>query len=384
MKRKDTKTIDFATPSITRNEIDAVVSILKTGWITTGRSTKIFGDELANYIGAKYCIPMSSCTAALHIALLCAGVGEGDEVITTPFTFVSTINTILQVGGRPVFVDIKPNDHIMDESLVEAAITKRTKAILPVHYGGYAANLGKIRAIARKHKLEIIEDAAHAYGSKYRDEYIGQKSKFACFSFYPTKNITSIEGGALVTNSRKVYERACSLALHGISRDAWKRYTKEGSWRYDVLEIGYKYNMTDVQAAVGLAQLNRIESLKLKRDAIFNIYRNQLESIRGIDFLLGNSHTRAFRHLCVLKINSSKLSRDQFIEEMKLRNIVCSVHFIPVYRFSIYHKLLKIKYSDYPNTEKAFSECVSIPFNSSMSLADAKYVTRQIKDVLSI
>lgn len=366
--------INFATPAITKTEINNVVRVIESGWLTTGKLTKKFGEELANHIGAKYCVPMSSCTAALHIALKCAGVKEGDEVITSPLTFVSTINVITYLGAKPVLVDIKPSDFIINEQKIEQAITSKTKAIMPVHYGGYVANLNKLRKLSKKYKISLVEDAAHVYGSKYNNEFVGEKSEYACFSFYPTKNITSIEGGALVTNDEKIYNKASSLALHGISKDAWKRYTKVGTWKYDVKEIGFKYNMTDVQAAVGLAQLKRINSFKKKRDNIFNFYKKELEKIKEVRILEGNKHSDPFRHLCVLKINSWMITRDDFVEEMKNRGIICSVHFIPVYKFSVYKKLLNHSPEDFLETEKAFNSCVSIPLSSSMSMSGKSVV----------
>lgn len=376
--------INFASPSITQKEIKKVNEVMETGWITTGKLSREFGEKLAVQIGAKYCLPMSSCTAALHIALICAGVKEGDEVITTPMTFVATVNVIKYLGAIPVLVDIKPNDYIIDEDKIESVITKRTKAIIPVHFGGYSADLDKIRSIAKKYKLEVVEDAAHAYGSKYKNEYIGQNSKYACFSFYPTKNITTIEGGAFVTNDKAIYERACSIALHGISKDAWKRYTKEGSWRYDVVEIGYKYNMTDIQAAVGLVQLERIEELRNRRKEIYQYYVDNLENMKGVEVLSGNAYSDPFIHLFVIKLNPLVMSKDEFIARMKEKDIICSVHFIPVYHFSIYKReFAKVK-EIFKVSEQAHNSCISLPFSSAMSISEAKVVIDAIKDLMSI
>lgn len=375
-------TINFSVPSITQEEIKEVTNVLKSGWITTGMKNKELAEKINEYIGSKYCILMSSCTAALHIALIAAGIEPGDEVITTPLTFVSTINTIRYLGAKPVFVDIKPNDFIIDEDKIEAAITKKTKAILPVHYAGFSANLDKIRKICKKYKLELIEDAAHAFGSKYKKEFIGRNSRFCAFSFYPTKNITSIEGGALVTNDEEIYKRSASLALHGISRDAWKRYTKGGTWRYDVVEIGWKYNMTDIQAAIGLVQLRRIEEMKKKREQIYQYYKKALTGVDGLELLEGNGYTDPFRHIFVVKITSKKCTRDEFISKMKEQDIICSVHFIPVYQFTAYKKLLKINPKKFPKTEKGFDQCVSLPFGAAMNMDEAKRVVEIIKKII--
>lgn len=373
--------INFSVPSITSEEIKGVVNVLKSGWLTTGNKNQEFAKSINKYIGSKYCIPLSSCTAAIHVALACAGIKEGDEVITTPMTFVSTINSILYLGAVPVFVDIKENDFIIDESKIESKITKKTKAILPVHYGGFSANLGSLRKIANKYKLALIEDAAHSFGSKYKDEFIGRKSKFCCFSFYPTKNITTGEGGAFVTNSSSIYKRAASFSLHGINRDAWKRYSKSGTWRYDVKEIGYKYNMTDIQSVLGIVQLKRIEELKKRREDIYNLYLSKLKNISELEIIKGNSYSDPFRHLFVIRIKSKKINRDEFIKKMKEKNIICSVHFIPVYKFSIYKKLFKFNKKNFPNTERVFGECVSIPFSSSMTITEANQVVKTIKKI---
>lgn len=374
--------IDFSLPKVTNREIQAVTEILRSKWLTTGYKTQAFAQAINSYVGSKYCVCLSSCTAALHVALVCAGVKEGDEVITTPMTFVSTINTILYLKAKPVFVDIKPNDFILNEALIESKITKKTKAIVAVHYGGFSANLNTLRKLCKKYNLELVEDAAHALGTLYKDEQIGKNSKFCCLSFYPTKNITTIEGGALLTNSEEVYKRASSLGLHGISRDSWKRYSKDGSWRYDVSEIGFKYNMTDIEAAVGLAQLESINSMKKHRDTVAKLYKQHLTDIPGLEILDGNKYSKPFRHLFVIKTNSPKITRDEFIEKMKKEDIICSVHFIPVYHFSIYKKLFSFKPKDFPETEKAFASCVSLPFGSYLKLKDAMRVVEITRKIL--
>jgi len=374
--------IDFSLPKVTNQEIQAVTEVLRSKWLTTGYKTQAFAQAINSYVGSKYCVCLSSCTAALHVALVCAGVKEGDEVITTPMTFVSTINTILYLKATPVFVDIKPNDFILNEALIESKITKKTKAIDAVHYGGFSANLQVLRKLCKRYSLELIEDAAHAFGTKHQDEFIGENSKFCCFSFYPTKNITTIEGGALVTNNEEVYKRASSLGLHGISKDSWKRYSKDGSWRYDVAEIGFKYNMTDVEAAVGIAQLQNITQMQVHREKLYTLYKENLSQIPEVSLLEGNTYSKPFRHLFVIKINSPKVTRDEFIEKMKQENIVCSVHFIPVYKFTAYKNLFDYKEKDFPETERAFSSCVSLPFGSDLSLKDAKKVIDAIKKIL--
>jgi len=369
---------------ITNKEIDAVVKVLQSRWLTTGYVTQDFSNKISKYIGSKYCLSVSSCTAAIHLALIAAGVKEGDEVITSPLTFVSTVNAILYLKAKPVFVDIKENDFIINEDKIEKYITKKTKAILVVHYAGFSANLDKLRLIVKKHHLELIEDAAHAFGSKYKNEFIGQNSKYCCFSFYPTKNLTSIEGGALITNSKKIFKKASILALHGITKDAWKRFSSAGTWRYDVVDIGYKYNMTNIQAAVGIAQLERIKELYHKREEIYRFYKKELSKIKEIETLTGNDYSKPFRYIFVIKIKSPRISRDQFIEILKKKEILCSVFFIPVYRFSIYKKLFSFNRKNFPETEKAYKECVALPFSAVIKKSEAKKVVRVIKEIFNL
>lgn len=375
--------INFSQPSITNEDIKSVNDVLKSGWLTTGKKTMEFQNSISHYIGSKYCLCLSSCTAALHLALVCAGVKEGDEVITTPFTFASTIGTILYLKAKPVFVDIKPSDFIIDENQVEKKITKKTRAILPVHYAGFSADLDSLRNLSRKYGLKLIEDAAHAFGSKYKNEFIGSKSEFCCFSFYPTKNITTIEGGALVTDNKKVFKRATCLALHGVKKDAWKRYSKEGTWRYDISELGYKYNMPDISSALGLSQLKRIQTFKIHREKIYQIYKSGLSGLEEIEILDGNPNSNPFRHLLVIKIKSGRISKNLFITKLKKNNIIASVHFIPVYKFSAYRKLFHVNPRDFPITQKADHECVSLPFSSVMTEKEAMYVVQVIKRIFT-
>ncbi len=374
--------VDFSKPSISKKEIKEVEKVIKTGWITTGNVTQQFANRIRKYVGAKYCLPVSSCTAALHLALLTAGVKEGDEIITTPYTFVATVNTILYLRAKPVFVDIKQNDFILDEDQIEKKITKKTRAVVVVHYAGFSADLAKIRRICKKHNLKLIEDAAHSFGTKYKNELIGKNSEFCCYSFYPTKNITTAEGGALVTNNKKVFEKARVLALHGITHQAWKRYKKEGSWKYDVADLGFKYNLTDINSALGLAQLDRISYFFKHREKLYRIYKKGLSKINNLEILSGNQHSKPFRHLFMVKIKSKKVSRNQFIQKMKRKGIVCSMHFIPVYRFSYYKKNMNIKKKHFPNSENAYKEAVSIPFGSDITSKEAEYVVEKIKQIL--
>lgn len=374
--------IPFANPHITNKEIIEVTKVLRSKWLTTGQKNEDFAKAIRVYAKAKYVVCLNSCTAALHLALICANIKPGDEIITSPFTFVSTINTIVHLGAKPIFVDIKEEDYILNEDKIEEKITKHTKAIIAVHYGGFTADIKKLRKICNKYNLKLIEDAAHAFGSKYMNEYIGEKSSFCCFSFYPTKNITTAEGGAFVTNNPHIYKRALALSSHGINKDSWKRYRKDGSWVYDINEPGYKYNLSDLHAALGVVQIKNAQKLRTKREIIFNFYRSQLSKIKWIEILEGKPYSKAFRHLFVIKIRSKKISRDQLIIRLKEKNIICSVHFIPVYHFS-YYKRYKVDRKEFPNTERAFKECLSLPFSSSLTLKQAREVVHELKLILN-
>jgi len=252
-------------PTIEKEEIKEVVDTLKSGWLTTGPKVQRFEKMVREYIGCKEAIALSSCTAGLHLSLVAANIGSGDEVITTPFTFISTANVILHQGGRPVFVDIKKDTFNIDPLKIEKAITKRTKAIIPVHYAGQPCQMDEILKIAKRHNLVVIEDAAHAIGAKYKGKKIGTIGDYTCFSFYAAKNLTTAAGGMICLQDSKLARKLKILSLHGISKDAWKRYSSRGSWYYEVLQPGYKDNMTDIQASLGIHQLEKLERFIKKK-----------------------------------------------------------------------------------------------------------------------
>lgn len=320
-------------PKIGKEEIAEVVDTLKSGWLTTGPKTKKFEEELKKYIGCKNIIALSSCTAALHLALATLGIKEGDEVITTPFTFVSTVNVILHQGAKPVFVDIGREDYCIDADKIEKAITKKTKAIMPVHYAGRPCQMDKISKIAKKHKLAVIEDAAHAIGSEYKNRKIGTMSDFTAFSFYAAKNLATAEGGALCVKNDKLAKIARILSLHGMSKDAWKRYSSDGSWYYEVVFPGYKYNMTDIQASLGLHQLKKLDGFISKKEKIAKLYEEAFKNMPQIVLPKPELSIKHSWYLYPILINDKflKINRNKFIEALKAENIGTSVHFIPVH-----------------------------------------------------
>lgn len=372
-------------PCIGTEEIKEVVDTLKSGWLTTGPKTKKFEEELKNYIGCKNIIALSSCTAALHLALAALGIGDGEEVITTPFTFVSTVNVILHQKARPVFVDIDRNNYCIDADKIEKAITKKTRAIMPVHYAGRPCDMDKISKIAKKHKLAVIEDAAHAIGSEYKNRKIGTISDFTAFSFYAAKNLATAEGGALCVKNDKLAEKARILSLHGMSRDAWKRYSAGGSWHYEVIFPGYKYNMSDMQASLGIHQLRKLDGFINKKEKIAGLYNQVFERMPQIIFPKPGKNIKHSWYLYPILINDKllKIDRNKFIEALKAENIGTSVHFIPVHLHPYYRDKFNFKKGDFPNAEYVFDRIISLPIYSAMSFNDVKDVILAIKKIIN-
>jgi dTDP-4-amino-4,6-dideoxygalactose transaminase len=378
--------IPYCLPDITEIEIDEIVSTLKSGWLAKGPKTIEFEKKFAKYVGAKYAVGMNSCTAALHIALIAAGVGPGDEVITTPMTFAASANTIIHTGATPVFVDIDPQTGCIDVNKIEDAITEKTKAIVPVHYAGQACDLDRIYEIADKNNLFVSEDAAHAIYTEYKGNRIGyQPNGTVSFSFYATKNLATGEGGMLVTDNEEIASKARMLVTHGMSKNAWNRYAKGGSWMYDIEEPGFKYNMFDLQAGLGLVQLERLDEMQERRERIANLYNTAFQDIKGIELpkIYDYTTTHAW-HLYIIKLVPGLLNidRDTFIEELNELNIGTSVHFIPVHLMSAYRKRYGYKLGDFPKTEQWFENIISLPLYSTMSINDVNHVIRSVTSIV--
>src|SRR5437899_9830336 len=313
--------IPFSPPAIGEEEIREVVEVLRSPWITTGPRAKRFETEFAAYVGAPAALALSSCTAALHTALVTLGIGSGDEVITTPMTFAASVNVIEHVGARPILVDVEPDTLNIDPALVAAAITPQTRAVLPVHFAGHPADLDPIAELATTHRLAVIEDAAHALPARYRNRPIGAGGNPAAFSFYATKNLTTAEGGIL-TGDAEFLERARVVSLHGMSRDASKRYDRGGSWFYEVVVPGFKYNMTDIQAALGLWQLRKLAGFQKRRRAVVQLYNEAFADEDALELPVERPDVEHAWHLYVLRLRPGalRIDRDGFIEELKPRN----------------------------------------------------------------
>ena len=374
--------LTFAPPSIGEEEIAEVVDTLRSGWITTGPKTARFEEEFARYLGAPGALAVNSCTAALHTALLTAGIGAGDEVITTPLTFAATANVIEHVRGRPVFVDVDPVTLQIDPARLEAAVTPRTRAIIPVHFGGHPADLDAIETVAARHRLLVIEDAAHALPARYRGRLIGSGGNPVAFSFYATKNLTTGEGGML-TGDPEFLHRARIASLHGMSHDGWKRYAEGGHWFYEVLLPGFKYNMTDIQAAIGLAQLARLDRLQARRRAVAAAYHAAFAGHDAFELPVERPEVEHAWHLYVLRLQPGvlRIGRDRFIEELTARKIGTSVHFIPLHLHPYYRDTYGYAPDAYPVALSNYERMLSLPLHPGLSEADVDDVVAAVLDI---
>ena len=377
--------LPYALPQLGPEEEHEVIETLRSGWITTGPRTKKFEDKLATYLGVKHCLAVNSYTSALHLALTVLDIGPGDEVITSPITFAATGNVIEHTGAKPVFVDVDAQTLNMSIKCLSKAITRKTKAIIPVHMSGYPCDMREILKIARKRKIHVIEDAAHAIGSTYGKSKIGSLSTFTCFSFYPIKNMTAAEGGAITTNEGKWMDRLRRLTLHGLDKDAWKRYTSEGRPQTYVMEPGFKYNMTDLQAAVGLPQLDKLEGFNRRRAQIARTYNEAFKGQAGFsrpNYGEKDRHTNDHLYIVVLKLEEMKIDRDGLLEAMKREGIGTGIHFIPLHLHPFYQKKYKIKKQDLPVASDLADRIFSLPLYPKMSDQDVQDVITAFKKVL--
>lgn len=388
--------LPFSPPLIGEEEISEVIDTLRSDWITTGPKVKRFEEEFAESVGAPAALGLNSCTAALHLALAALSVGPGDAVITTPMTFVSSVHVIEHVGAQPIMVDVEPDTLNIDPARIAEAVDRagkrgsRVRALLPVHLYGHPCDMNRIMEIACEYGLAVVEDAAHALPAKHEGRMVGSFADLyavpvlTCFSFYATKNLTTGEGGMLV-GPRDLIDEARIWSLHGMSRDAWNRYSAKGSWFYEVVRPGFKYNLPDIQAALGLQQLRKLSRFQARREEIVRRYTSAFSEFEELAVPLKRAEVEHAWHLYVLRLNLERLQIDRarFIEELKARNISTSVHFIPVHTHPYYRDKYGYKTEDFPVASREFERIISLPLNPRMSDSDTDDVIEAVIDVVN-
>ncbi len=376
--------LPFALPDLDESEQEEVRSCLASGWITTGPRTRQFEEAFARKVGAKHAIAVNSCTAAMHLALEATGLQQGDEVITTPYTFAATAEVIRYFDARPVFVDVDPETLNLRPELLEEAITSRTRAVIPVHIAGLAADMDAIHDVARRRGLFVIEDAAHAFPASYRGSPVGSLSDLTCFSFYATKTLTTGEGGMITTDNDDWAERCRIMALHGISKDAWKRYTAEGSWFYEIVAPGYKYNLPDIASAIGLAQLRKSDRMRERRAAIAERFSDAFKHYPSLQVPASGTDVSHAWHLYMLRLEPKELPFDRasFVQQLKAAQIGASVHFIPLHIHPYYRNTYGYHPEDFPVAYAQYLREVSLPLYSAMSDRDVEDVIEAVCSIV--
>jgi dTDP-4-amino-4,6-dideoxygalactose transaminase len=375
----------FGAPRIEEAEIEEVVASMRASWLGTGPKVARFEEDFRAYKGAAHATAVSSCTAALHLSMLAGGIGPGDEVITTPMTFCATVNAIVHAGARPVLADVDPETMNLDPARVRERITDRTRALLPVHFAGRPCDMDALGAIAREHRLLLLEDCAHAIEAEIHGRKVGTFGRFGCFSFYATKNLTTGEGGMVLTASEEDAARVRTLALHGLSRDAWKRYRDDGFKHYWVVDCGFKYNMTDLQAAIGIHQLQRIETYYLRRKEIWERYDAEFASLPLGLPAAPAPDTRHALHLYTILVDPDRcgIARDAFLEEMTRRRIGVGVHYVSVPEHPFYQRAFGWKPEDTPNAMRIGRQTVSLPLSAKLTDEDVEDVVSAVKDIVA-
>jgi len=371
-----TEFLPISRPSIGQEEIDEVAKVLRSGWLTTGPKVREFEARFAEFVGVEHAIAVNSCTAAMHLALEAAGVSHGDEVITTTYTFAATAAVVRYLDAHPRLIDIDPRTLNIDVNAIEAAINEHTKAIIPVHVAGQAADMDPILEIAEKHNLVVLQDAAHALPTYYKGRLIGSFGDMTAFSFYATKPLATGEGGMLTTNNAAWAERCRIMSLHGISKDAWKRYTSEGSWYYEIIAPGFKYNMTDMAAALGVVQLNKLTAMTDRRVAIASRYNAAFSGHDALETPTQSPDSTHAYHLYVLRLNldALQIDRSEFMGRLRALNIGTSVHFIPLHIHPYYRHLYGYSPIDFPMAYREYTRALSLPIFPDMTDQDVEDV----------
>jgi dTDP-4-amino-4,6-dideoxygalactose transaminase len=387
--------VPFALPEFNQKEINEVEAVIKSGWLTTASRCGQFERDFARFIGAKHALAVNSGTAALHLGLEALGIGQGDRVLVPTFTFTATAEVVRYVNAHPIFVDCDPETFCITVEQIENALkaqglfpkNQRLQAIIPVHFGGHPCPMDPILDFAAAHNLKVMEDAAHALPTRYKGRLIGTYGDVTCFSFYANKTITTAEGGMLCTDDDKVAKRAKVMRLHGIDRDVWDRFSTGASWEYDVVAPGFKYNMPDINAALGIHQLKKAEAFRKKRKRIAQTYYAELKGIPGLilprlQCAVEDHSWYLFNVLIDPDNNLRGIDRNGFISEMTKRDIGTSVHYKPIHQMTYYKKEYGLKPDMFPNAEWVFKRCVSLPIFSAMTDEQLDYVNRSVKDIL--
>jgi dTDP-4-amino-4,6-dideoxygalactose transaminase len=376
--------LPFHKPDIGDEEIDAVAEALRSGWLTTGPKVHTFEHAFARYIGAPHAVAVNSCTAALHLALDAVGLREGDEVLIPTMTFAATAEVVFYFKARPVLVDCEPDTLNVDPAGLEKSLSSRTRAIIPVHYAGHACDMARILEIAATRQLKVIEDAAHALPAAYKGQTVGTLGDLACFSFYATKTLCTGEGGMVTTANPDYAESVRMMSLHGISKDAWKRYSAEGSWYYEISKPGFKYNMTDIAAALGIVQLGKCDRMWEARKRIAEIYHEAFRDLDEVVRPVVRGDVKHAWHLYPIRLDLDQLriSRAEFITRMREQNIGVSVHFIPLHQHPFYRNTYGYQQQDFPNASSAYERLVSLPIYPSMTENDAADVVTVAREII--
>lgn len=374
----------FGAPRIEEAEINEVVDSMQSGWLGTGPKVAQFQQQFADYIGVEHAMALNSCTAGLHLSMVVAGLGPGDEVITTPMTFCATVNSIVHTGATPVLVDCDRETQLIDPQRIEDAITPKTRALVPVHLCGRPCNMDAITDIAQRHNLVVIEDAAHAIETVYKGRKVGTISQLTCFSFYVTKNVVTGEGGMVTTNNPDYADKIKMYGLHGMSRDAWKRFSDDGYKHYQVIFPGFKYNMMDLQAAIGLHQMTRVEENWRRRDEIWQLYDNAFADLPIKLPPADEPDTLHARHLYTLMIDEARagITRDRFMQRLHQLNIGTGVHYLGVHLHPYYRDRFGYQPEDFPAATWLSERTVSIPLSPSLSDADVEDVIEAVRMVV--
>jgi dTDP-4-amino-4,6-dideoxygalactose transaminase len=375
--------LPFHVPQIEEDDIRAVVQVMRSGWITTGPKAHEFEEEFARFVGAPYAFAVTSCTAALHLSLDAIGLQQEDEVLVPALTFAATAEVVTYFRAKPVLVDSEPKHFNIDLGDLQRRLTSRTRAIIPVHFAGHPCDMDPILDFARYNHIDVIEDAAHAFPAKYRGRNIGGLSPLTAFSFYATKTLTTGEGGMVTTDDQRLADRIRLMRLHGMSKDAWNRYHEHGSWRYDIVDAGFKYNLTDMQAALGLVQLSKANAMRVRRADIADRYTQGLRDVPVFQLPQTSSEVQHAWHLFVILVASEmlRIGRDEIIEELRRRGIGSAVHFIPLHHHSYYQQTWGYAPGQFPVADHYFERCLSLPIYPGMTNSDVDRVLEALLDI---